>query len=119
MRDAPEDLPIDWISQDPPKSLNPHRCLLIDGPRAPPEVAARAGWLFARELPFGSAQLGAWEFDRLPIFIERDPHLDEVVEITAQTKTDTGPLECLYSAASSRSLHRPSLLRCRRDNPAR
>src|SRR5580704_4290159 len=33
MRDAPEDIPIDWVSQDAPKPLDPHCRLPID--RAP------------------------------------------------------------------------------------
>src|SRR5258708_3163313 len=51
-----------------------------------------------------------WEFEWLPVLIERDPHLGEVVKVTPQAVTTGSPLERLR-------FRLPSPHRCRHGNP--
>src|SRR6185503_14331597 len=94
---APEDLAIDRGPQNAPESLNLHHHLLINGPplaygrtRAGYRVSLAVAWSLG-ERPSRKCRKSR----RLTVFVERHPHLGEVVEVPPKPKTACRTLESL------------------------
>jgi hypothetical protein len=97
-RDTPQYLAINWIAENAPKAFDLARDSLIDGPTLHfrrPWTAGRVD-LSGRRVSLRKRPVGkCGKPGRLPLLIEIDPGLRQVVKITAQAEAAGRSLKCL------------------------